>query len=107
MSRNYGLGSRDMVHAVKILLQKESLKGSMSFGSAATNTERFCRFEKYLKQKKVNRLEQVTRTHIIEYGKCLALKTNQGELSSAYSQNLVSALQLYAYRLTFKTVFLC
>ena len=95
MSRNYGIGHRDIYIAGKAFL-KQSFKnkdiGATSFGDLAQRWSRFSRYIKYHTENGIGRLERITRESVIEYGKYLADKVDAEEISAGYAQNLVSAI---------------
>ena len=92
MSRNFGLGSRNMERAVKYGLQAQAREGLMSYSTAATVADRFARFATWSREHGARYLEYVTPELATEYGRELADLVTQGELSPAYAQNLVSAV---------------
>ena len=88
MSRNYGIGHRDIYIAGKAFL-KQSFKnkdiGATSFGDLAQRWSRFSRYIKYHTENGIGRLERITRESVIEYGKYLADKVDAEEISAGYS----------------------
>ncbi|AEY02967.1 hypothetical protein GU3_16309 (plasmid) [Oceanimonas sp. GK1] len=91
MSRNYGLGTRDMASAGRIALNRAASQKSASFSTAATVAERWKQFTLYAKEQGVGRMERITPELVIAYGQTLAAKVQAGDSSAAYAQNLVSA----------------
>lgn len=89
MSRNFGLGSRDMGTAGKYALNNAAQTGGISFSTAATNGDRWQSFADWAKVKK---MENVTAELVKKYGKELAEKVNSGEMAAATAQNYVSAV---------------
>lgn len=88
MSRNFGLGSRDMKSAGYLALKKEI----QSFSSVATMFCRWNQFVLYVRQKYgVNRMEEITRIMMAAYGKFLAWKVECGEMSPQTAQTYLSA----------------
>lgn len=92
MSRNYGLGSRDMSIAGNFALKNEARKGIISFSTAGTNSERWAIFVKWAKQNNIRKMENITTDLVKEYGRHLAEKVHLTELSEATAQNYVSAV---------------
>lgn len=100
MSRNYGLGSRDMKSAGRIALDKAADKKEMSFSTADTVADRWSQFVVYAKENGVGRMERITPELVTEYGKLLAGKVTNREqnikereqLAASTAQNLLSAV---------------
>ncbi|WP_337166123.1 tyrosine-type recombinase/integrase [Vibrio fluvialis] len=92
MSRNFGLGSRDMGTAGQYALNNAAQSGGVSFSTAATNGDRWQSFADWAKEEGVKKMENVTAELVKEYGKELAEKVNSGEMAAATAQNYVSAI---------------
>lgn len=92
MSRNFGLGSRDMGTAGQFALNNSAREGAVSFSTAATNGERWESFAAWAKDEGVKKMENVTPELVKEYGQELADKVKNGELSASTAQNYVSAV---------------
>ena len=92
MSRNYGLGSRTMASAARIALDRAAQRGELSFSSVATLSERFSQFVDVARAQGIGRLERISQEGVQAYGRQLAEQVQRGELSPAYAQNLVSAI---------------
>lgn len=92
MSRNFGLGSRDMGTAGQFALNNSARDGVVSFSTAATNGDRWQSFANWAKDDGVKKMENVTPELVKEYGQELAEKVNAGEISPATAQNYVSAV---------------
>jgi len=92
MSRNYGLGTRDMASAGRIALDRASAKGELSYASVATISERWNQFSAFAKGNGVGRMERITPELVRDYGKSLSENVLAGRMSPAYAQNLVSAV---------------
>ena len=92
MSRNYGLGSRNMASAARIALDRAAQRGELSFSSVATLAERFSQFADVARVQGIGRMERISQEEVKAYGQQLATKVQYGELSPAYAQNLVSAI---------------
>ncbi|MEF3193633.1 MAG: integrase, partial [Halothiobacillaceae bacterium] len=86
MSRNYGLGSRDMARAGRFAVNAAARDGAMSFASAATIGDRWAQFCEFARDEGIKRMEDVTRDVVIAYAQTL------GDLSPATAQNYVSAI---------------
>lgn len=89
---NYGLKTRDMAKAARFAMNREAANKDASFSTAATIADRFNQFAQFAKFEGLRRLEEVTREHVASYGQDLAERVANGELSPAYAQNLVSAV---------------
>lgn len=92
MSRNFGIGSRDMGRAGQMVLDRAAAAGDASFSTAATNTERWSDFCGWAKEQGVKKMEDVTVEAVRSYGRELASRVEAGQLSPATSQNRVSAV---------------
>lgn len=92
MSRNYGLGSRDMGKAGKYALNNSAKTGAVSFSTAATNGERWAAFAQWAREQGIKIMENVTRDVVTQYGRDLAARVESGTLSAATAQNYVSAV---------------
>ena len=92
MSRNYGLGSRDMASAARIALNRAAQRGELSFSSVATLTERFSQFADAAHAQGIARLERISPDLVQASGQHLSAQVQRSELSPAYAQNLVSAI---------------
>jgi hypothetical protein len=67
--------------------------GTMSYSTAATVGDRWSQFTAWAKEEKgVRKMEQVDRELVESYGRDLADQVGAGDLSPAYAQNLVSAI---------------
>lgn len=92
MSRNYGCGSRDMASAARIALDRAAKRGELSFSSVATLTERFSQFVNAVRAQGIGRLERISPELVQAYGQHLSIQVQLSELSPAYAQNLVIAI---------------
>ena len=92
MSRNFGLGSRDMGTAGQYALNNSARDGAVSFSTAATNGDRWESFAAWAKDEGVKKMENVTQELVKEYGQELAEKVKNGEMAAATAQNYVSAI---------------
>ncbi len=92
MSRNFGLGSRSMVDAGRLALEREANMGGISLGSVATHVERWSQFVTFAKENAIGRMENISRDLVTAYGKTLIDRVNNEQLSAAYAQNLVSTV---------------
>lgn len=91
MSRNYGLGTRDMAQAGRIALAQACSRGELSFASVDALADRWAQFAAHAKAEGVGRMERVTPELLQQYGRELASQVRAGQLSASYAQNLVSA----------------
>ena len=92
MSRNFGLGSRDMASAGRAAMSRLRKKGGASFGTVDAVSQRWQRFVGYAKGCGIGRMERVTQTFVIGYGRELADLVHAGEMTPAYAQVLLSAV---------------
>lgn len=92
MSRNFGLGQRDMAKAGQVALQNSVREGAVSFSTASTNGERWNSFANWAKDEGVKKMENVSPELVKEYGQELAEKVNSGEMAASTAQNYVSAI---------------
>ena len=92
MSRNFGLGQRDMAKAGQVALENSAKSGAVSFSTAATNGERWNSFTAWAKENDVKKMENVTQELVREYGRDLAEKVIAGDLAAATAQNYLSAV---------------
>lgn len=92
MSRNYGLGSRDMWRAVASLLNAYARRQEISFKTSADLKQRWRLFYHWAITHGVHRLELVTREVAIAYGLELAAAAEADDLSVATAHNYLSAL---------------
>jgi hypothetical protein len=82
-----------MSRAGEYALNRSVRDGYMSYGTAATVSDRWDRFTDWLKEQgEAKRMEDIRRDAVIRYGSELAERVREGELSAAYAQNLVSAV---------------
>lgn len=106
MSRNYGLGTRDMASAGRIALSRAAGQKSASFSTAATVAARWKQFVAYAKEQGVGRMERITPGLVISYGRTLAADVIDEEKKESYAQNLVSAVNtvMHLVRPSWKSV---
>jgi integrase len=65
----------------------------MSYSTAATVGERWAQFVQWAREEEgINKMEQIDREMVERYGHELAERVENGEMSPAYAQNLVSAV---------------
>lgn len=88
MSRNFGLGSRDMSRAASTLLNQDRAAGQISFSTVASTLERFDKFKEFARENSVGRFERVDRELVQQYAQTL----KQSNYSASYQQNLLSAV---------------
>lgn len=89
---NYGLQTRDMSKAGRFAANAAAREGSLSYSSAATIGERWESFAEWAKEEGVKWMEDVDRELVVEYGQELAERVEAGDMSPAYAQNVVSAV---------------
>lgn len=93
MSRNFGVGSRDMVSAVRIGLRRAVDNGEISFSAAETVLDRFrVVSEREMRPRGIRRLENITPELLIEIGRGFADSVDDGDMSASYAQNLISSV---------------
>lgn len=92
MSRNFGIGQRDMGKAGTLALTKARQKKSISFSTAATQSARWNSFCAWAREIGVKKMENVTREIVISYGKKLAGDVDSEKMSPATAQNYVCAV---------------
>jgi hypothetical protein len=88
MSRNYGLGQRDMTRAASIALNNDREAGQISYSTVASTLQRFDRFKEFAKENGVGRFERVDRQLVQQYAQNL----RESGYSASYQQNLLSAV---------------
>lgn len=92
MSRNFGLGSRDMLDAGRMALEREADRGGMSLGSVASHVERWSSFVDFAKEQNIGRMERISSELVIAYGATLTDKVNTEQMAPSYAQNLISSI---------------
>ena len=91
MTRNYGIGSRDMADAARMVLRRERGAGGLSFESVAALSDRFALFARFAKASGIGRMERITRDLVIDYGLGLAAQVRAREMRVPDSQALERA----------------
>ncbi|WP_280570592.1 integrase domain-containing protein [Chromohalobacter sp. 296-RDG] len=89
---NFGLKTRDLAKAGRFAVNEMARAGTMAYASAATLGQRWQAFAAYAKEAGVKRLEGITGQLVASYAQSIAARVAGGELSAAYGQNLVSAV---------------
>ncbi|MDD0812859.1 integrase domain-containing protein [Curvibacter sp. RS43] len=92
MSRNYGLGQRDMERAGCIALKKGIATGEFSFSTVATYCGQWGLFCKWAALRNIKKMENITYELVEEYGRELANRVTTDCLSAATAQNYLSAV---------------
>jgi Integrase len=92
LSRNFGLGSRDMASAGRAAMSRLCKKGWASFATVDAVSRRWYKFVCYAKTHGIGRMERVTQTFVIAYGRGLADLVDAGEMTPAYAQVLLSSV---------------
>jgi hypothetical protein len=81
-----------MGNAAGVFLRQAAERGELSFSSVATLQDRFSQFSQFAKDEGIGRMERIDGELVREFGRGLAEKVENGEISESYSQNLVSAV---------------
>ena len=92
MAKNFGLGSRDMTKAGQFALNSAARDGGIGFNYADKAGKNFADFAAFAKDRGVKQMEYVSRELVIEYGKDLADKASNNEISEGHAQNKISAV---------------
>ncbi len=94
MAKNFRSGSRDMKKSVGFALKDSVELGFKSHSTAGTQTARFNKFVKELKEYNpdIKKLEDISVAVIIDYGQELAHRVAEGELAASTAQNYISAI---------------
>jgi integrase len=67
-------------------------RGEMSYSTAATVGERWSQFVAWAREEGLTKMEMIDREAVEAYGRELAERVEAGDMSPAYAQNLVSAV---------------
>lgn len=90
MSRNFGIGSRNMSDAGRMILEREFHGGFQSVADIGRRWNLFCQ---YAAERGVKKMELVTREMVVEYGQELQRELDAGQRSSSSApKNNVSAV---------------
>lgn len=90
MSRNFGIGSRDMFVAGRMILQRRSRNGFKTQHDYADRWRLFC---SWASEQNVKKMENVTPDIVVEYGRHLQSQLEAGVYASASApKNYVSAV---------------
>lgn len=92
MSKNFGLGSRDMSKAAQFAANNAVLEGAMGFKHAASIAREFKQFAAYARDNGIKQMEYVSRDLVIQYGEQLADRVSNNEIGQGQAQNAVSAI---------------
>lgn len=92
MSRNFGIGTRDLASAGRLFLQNSVKQKALSYSSADALSDRWSRFASYAKEHGIGRMERITPELVQRYGRELAEKVQHEQFSASYAQNLLSAV---------------
>lgn len=92
MSRNYGLGHRDMSRAGALALERAREDRAISYATEDKYCESWSQFAGWAKGEGINRMEHVTPEAVARYGRDLASRVSAGEMAAATAQNRVSAV---------------
>ncbi len=88
MSRNFGVGTRDLLRAGEMFVHQSEL----SFSSKATIKMRWRKFCAFAKFHGIRKLEQINKSFLVCYGQSLQVQIEKNTLSPATAQNYVSAV---------------
>ncbi len=88
MSRNFGIGSRDLKRAGTMILKNSGA----SFSSVATNRSRWKNFSEWGQSRGLTNMEKINATDIVAYGQELAIQVKGGSLGLATAHNRISVV---------------
>lgn len=91
-TRNFGVGTRCMSAAGRIILNQAVDRGDISFATAHSVDHCWGRFTEFARDRGVRRIEHVRPALVQAYGSELAVRVRQGDCESGYAQRLVSAV---------------
>lgn len=86
MSRNYGLGSREMSKAGKFALQNAAKTNTLSYSSAGTISDRWSKFCNWAREQGIKKMEDLSDQTVKNYAKTLK------NLAPSTAQNYLSAV---------------
>lgn len=92
MSKNFGLGSRDMSKAAMFAANLAVAEGAMGFKHAVGIAREFKQFAAYARDNGIKQMEYVSRELVIQYGEQLADRVSNNEIGQGQAQNAVSAI---------------
>ena len=92
MSRNFGIGSRSMSYAGRLVLDAQAARRLLSFSSVKVYHMRWSLFCDWSAQFGVKRMEDVSWGIVQLYGCEQAVLVDLDEMEPSYAQNLVSAV---------------
>lgn len=92
MSRNFGVGTRDLKSAGHMLLKQSVSRQESAFTTEGTLASRWTAFSIFAKASGVGRLERIDKDLIIKYGNHLKNLIMDEELSIATAQNYISVI---------------
>ncbi|MDZ7786013.1 MAG: integrase domain-containing protein [Candidatus Saccharibacteria bacterium] len=92
MSRNYGLGSREMAKAAAFALSSAVKDGAIGFDTESKYNNSFKEFCGFAKENGVKQMEYVTRDLVIKYGEKLADYISNNEMGKGNAKNIISAI---------------
>jgi hypothetical protein len=93
-TKNYGAGHRQMDKAGRIKLKQANEQKEISFGTQKRYGQAWNQFCAWAREQEdgAKLMERVTREMVIEYGRELAQKVDEGELKTSTAQNAVSTV---------------
>lgn len=92
MSRNYGLGHRDMNKAGALALERARVGKTISFETEKKYAQSWSQFVRWAKEQGINRMEHITAAHVTQYGRGLADRVAADITAASTAQNLVLAV---------------
>lgn len=92
MSRNFGLGQRNMAHAGAVALRQAQERGALSYASVDKYSQSWKQFTCWAKEHGVNRMEHVSPELVKSYGQRLSEMVQGNSLKASTAQNLVTAV---------------
>jgi site-specific recombinase XerC len=88
-TRNYGIGSRNLLRAGRIF----SHQSTKAFSTRGTLADRWKVFTEWLKHEhSISKMENITAKHVVQYGLHLRIRVEKGDLQSSTAQLYISAI---------------
>lgn len=92
MSRNYGLGHRNMNKAGALALERARVAKEISYETEHRYAQSWSQFTSWAKEQGINRMEHITATLVTQYGRGLADQVRAESTAASTAQNRVSAV---------------
>lgn len=92
MSRNYGLGHRNMNKAGALALERARVAKEISFETEHRYGQSWSQFTSWAKEQGINRMEHITAALVTQYGQGLADLVRAETTAASTAQNRVSAV---------------